>query len=81
LPNNAGDFFKQTVVASVPFTVSVPGVTGRTYILWRNASLTNAAAWVGVVTNGPLVASVVVTLTDTNSPDVGAFYRTSVSLP
>ena len=54
-PNNAADCFTQTVQPGTPLTVSVPGVAGRTYILWRSQSLTDS--WTAVLTNGPAAAN------------------------
>ncbi len=79
LPNNAADYFLQTVQAGAPLTVSVSGVAGRTYILWRSESPTGS--WTGVLTNGPLAANGAVLLADPAPPGAGAFYRTSVSAP
>ncbi|MGC3961173.1 MAG: hypothetical protein QM813_25570 [Verrucomicrobiota bacterium] len=78
-PNNASDYFTQTAVAGTPLTVSVNGVAGRTYILWRNLSL--ESSWAAVLTNGPVVADGPVLLVDPTPPGAGAFYRTSVSAP
>jgi len=78
-PNNAADYFAQTMVAGVPLTVSVNGVAGRTYILWRSLSLDGS--WAAILTNGPVAADGPVTLADPTPPGAGAFYRTSVSMP
>ena len=78
-PLNANDFFAQTVVTNSPLAIAVPGVAGRTYILWRNLSLTGA--WTSVLTNGPLTTNAPVILTDPAPPTDGGFYRSSVSSP
>jgi hypothetical protein len=78
-PNNAGDFFTQTAQAGTPLTVSVAGVMGRTYVLWRAVSLTNT--WTAVLTNGPVASDGPVLLADPAPPGDGAFYRTSVTWP
>lgn len=78
-PNNAASFFTQTAQAGAPLTVSVSGVAGRTYILWRSDSL--GGAWTAVLTNGPLATAGSVLLSDPAPPVDGAFYRTSVSMP
>ena len=78
-PNSATDYFVQTLQASAPLSVSVPGVAGRTYVLWRGDSPTGL--WTPVFTNGPAAVSGPVLLTDPAPPSDVAFYRTSVSLP
>ena len=76
-PNNAADCFTQTVQPGTPLSVSVPGVAGRTYILWRRQSLTDP--WTAILTNGPVVSNSPLRLADPAPPEGGAFYRTSVS--
>jgi hypothetical protein len=78
-PNNGADLFKQSLQPGAPLTVSVPGVAGRTYVLWRNQSLTDS--WTVVLTNGPVVSNGPVLLADPAPPADGAFYRTSVLSP
>ncbi len=78
--NNAADFFAQTAQSGPPFSVTVSGVADRTYILWRSDSLISPT-WMGVVTNGPLLADELVILTDPSPTNSAAYYRTSVSLP
>jgi hypothetical protein len=78
-PNNAADYFRQTVEPGAPLTVSVTGVAGRTYILWRSPS--PEGLWTGVLTNGPVASSGPVLLADPAPPEDQAFYRTSVSTP
>ncbi len=78
-PNNAADYFAQTVAAGAPLTVSVNGVAGRTYILWRSLSLDGL--WATILTNGPVADDGPVLLADPTPPGAGAFYRTSVSAP
>lgn len=79
-PNNAADFFAQTITASAPFSVTVAGVADRSYVLWRSTTL-SLPAWIGVVTNGPLLSSDPITLTDPAPTNSAAYYRTSVSRP
>jgi putative hemolysin len=76
-PNNAASVFTQAVVPGPPFSVSVPGVAGRTYVLWRSPFPTGP--WTPVGTNGSVGSSAPVFLTDSSPPGSGAFYRTSVS--
>ena len=78
-PNNAADYFRQTVNAGMPMTVTVAGVAGRTYILWRSDKLTDT--WSAVLTNGPVASNGPLLLADPAPPGAGAFYRTSVSTP
>ncbi len=78
-PNNAADYFTQTVQSGIPLTVSVSGVAGRTYILWRSSS--PGGSWNAVLTNGPVIANGPILLADPAPPADGAFYRTSVSFP
>jgi hypothetical protein len=78
-PNNAADFFTQTVQPGTPLSVSVSGVAGRTYTLWRSQALTGS--WTTVLTNGPVATTGPVLLADPAPPEGGAFYRTSVSAP
>jgi len=78
-PDNAADYFKQTVEPGSPLKVAVPGVAGRTYVLWR--SLSPADSWTAILTNGPVASSETLWLVDPTPPTDGAFYRTSVSIP
>ena len=78
-PNNPADAFTQYLQPGTPLTVSVSGVAGRTYILWRSESLTGS--WTAVRTNGPVASSGLVLLADPAPPQARAFYRTSVSNP
>jgi hypothetical protein len=78
-PNNAADYFAQTLEPGTPLAVSVAGVAGRTYVLWRCDSL--AGLWTPIVTNGPVAESGPVQMVDSAPPEAGAFYRASVSAP
>ncbi|MFO1514658.1 MAG: LamG-like jellyroll fold domain-containing protein [Verrucomicrobiota bacterium] len=82
-PNRYSDLdglmFSQTVQPGEPLTISVSGIAGRIYTLWRSQSLTSP--WSAVLTNGPVVTDGPVMLADPAPPTDGAFYRTSVSMP
>jgi hypothetical protein len=80
-PINANDYFMQTIATNSPISISVPGVAGRTYILWRSQSLASPAGWTSVQTNGPLTTNNIVILADPAAPTDGAYYRTSVTAP
>ena len=80
-PDNANDYFKQTLNPGPPLSVTVAGVAGRTYILQRNTSSFDPLAWAGVITNGPVAVSGDVMLTDPSPPVDAAFYRTVVTYP
>jgi hypothetical protein len=78
-PNNPADSFTQAVQAGPLLILSVPGIAGRAYILWRSVSL--MGEWTAVVADGPISSDRILHLTDPAPPEGGAFYRTSVSLP
>lgn len=81
-PNDANDFFHQTVDASNPFTVSIAGKAGRTYKLFRAATPDALPAqWTQIATTGSLPSNQLMSLTDPSQPVDTAFYRATVSAP
>ncbi|MES2661054.1 MAG: leucine-rich repeat protein [Verrucomicrobiota bacterium] len=80
-PNQAGDVFRissATRIGTV-FSTSVPGKTGRTYVLQRRAELSDGP-WENVAGAGPLAADGLVTLTDAAADGGKGFYRVAVGL-
>jgi hypothetical protein len=76
---DSADYFAQAVVAGPTFGVTVFGLAGRTYMLWRSQALTGP--WTAVLTNGPVASNGSLVLADPAPPVDRAFYRTSVSAP
>jgi hypothetical protein len=82
LPNDANDYFYQTVQSSAPFSVSISGKAGRTYTLLRAASPdASPGQWTQVATTSPLPSNQPVVLTDPAQPAETAFYRATVIAP
>ncbi|MBL9131881.1 MAG: hypothetical protein JNG86_11810, partial [Verrucomicrobiaceae bacterium] len=80
-PGNAADVFKVTSTArSTGFTLTVPGKTGRSYVLERNPQLIGGT-WTPVMTSPTLVTDTNVLLTDSTPPSDKAFYRVRVFVP
>ncbi|MFN7560820.1 MAG: hypothetical protein ACK5TH_03485 [Prosthecobacter sp.] len=80
-PGNAADVFKVTSTArSTSFTLTVPGKTGRAYVLERNPQLIGGT-WTTVMTSPTLVTDTSVLLTDSTPPADKAFYRVRVLAP
>ncbi len=80
-PYTNSDFFKVLSSARNPgdFTLTVQGVTGRTYILQRSADL--SGTWSDLSTQGPLASDAVLTFTDASAAPDRDFYRVVVSVP
>lgn len=59
--------------------ISIPALSGRTYVLQRSLGL-SPAAWTGVVTNGTLFAQTL-QFSDPQPPATQVFYRILVTMP
>jgi hypothetical protein len=81
-PNSISSYFKVNTSdhTGAAFVVSVDGVAMRTYKLQRRLDL-GGGTWQDIASQGPLVANVVVVLTDAAPPADRAFYRVLVSAP
>ncbi|MES2659557.1 MAG: LamG-like jellyroll fold domain-containing protein [Verrucomicrobiota bacterium] len=81
-PNLAGSTLKVTSTTRLPssFTLTVNGISGRTYKLQRRAHLTSGV-WTNVASQGPLLSNAVVTLVDGTPPAGQGFYRVMVNFP
>ncbi|MEP4079813.1 cadherin-like beta sandwich domain-containing protein [Haloferula sp.] len=75
-PNDSGDVLRILAVErdGGTFTVEVPGVSGRVYLLERTLNL-NAVVWPTVDIDGPLSGDGMVELSDDSAPNGAAFYR------
>jgi autotransporter-associated beta strand protein len=78
-PQDAADVFKVASAGlnGTTFTATVPGKTGRTYILQRQDVL-GSGLWINVETKSALPADGPLTLTDFNATSSKGFYRVLV---
>lgn len=83
-PADASDYFAvggiQTALGGAGVQISLPGKTGRVYLLDRSTTL-EADSWTQIDSSGPLAEDSVLTFTDATPPAPRAFYRVRVQLP
>lgn len=78
-PDRREDVFQLQIETVWPPGMTVKGVTGRTYVLWR--AETPAGPWLPVVTNGPVAAEGPLYFEVPESARRAVFYRMSVTWP